>query len=84
MADDEQELLTDDAKLIVVLLRDQIAHTAWWVAEQAGVDVDYAEKALARMTDGDDDYPILRRPDLGPDVYEALEDSAREGIDPVS
>jgi hypothetical protein len=30
------------------------------------------------MTEGDTDYPILRRFDLGPDVYEAIEDSARE------
>jgi hypothetical protein len=30
------------------------------------------------MTDGDTDYPIIRRSDLGRDVYEAIEDSARE------
>jgi len=79
----EHDFMTDDVKLVSVLLRDQLAHHAWWVAEQAGVDEDYAEEALARMADwtqdqGDPGYPILRRFDLGPDVYEAIEDSARE------
>lgn len=73
----ERDLMTDDAKLIDVLLREQVAHPAWWVAQTAGVDEDYAERALRRMTEGDSDYPILRRSDLGPDVYEAIEDSAR-------
>jgi hypothetical protein len=32
------DFLIDDAKLIDVLLRDELAHAAWWVAEQAGVE----------------------------------------------
>jgi hypothetical protein len=66
-----------DEKLIQVLLRDAPAHPAWWFAKEAGVDEAYAEQALARM-EGDPAYPVLRRRDLGPDVYEATEDSARE------
>jgi hypothetical protein len=79
MTDDD--FLTDDAKLIRVLMREQLAHTASYVAEAAGVDAAYAERALARMADSDTDplYPIIRRRDLGPDVYEAVEDSARKG-----
>ena len=74
--------MTNDGKLLTVLLSDQLAHPAWWVAEQAGVDREYAESALARMADAsandpDPPYPILRRLDLGPDTYEAIEDSAR-------
>lgn len=30
------------------------------------------------MTEGDTDCPVLHRSDLGPNVYEAIEDSARE------
>jgi hypothetical protein len=46
------------------------------------VEREYAERALARMADAsandpDSPYPILRRLDLGPDTYEAVEDSAR-------
>ena len=73
------DAMTDDAKLIDVLLRDELAHPAWWVAEKAGVERDYAEQTLRRMTEGDTDYPVLRRRDLGPDVYEATEESARQG-----
>jgi len=79
----EAALMTDDAKLIAALLReDGRPHQAWAVAGEAGVDPDYAQRALRRMTEGDTDYPILRRPDLGPDWYEAIEDSAREGESP--
>jgi hypothetical protein len=70
------ELMTDDAKLISALLRSQLAEPAWKVAEMAGVDPDHAERRLAEMA-GDLDYPVLRRRDLGPDVYEATEDSTR-------
>lgn len=79
MADDDW-LMTDDAKLCDVLLRSGLAESAWRVAEQAGVDQEYAERALRRMADSSD-WPILRRRDLGSDVYEAIEDSAREGGD---
>ena len=78
-----ENFMSDDAKLVDVLLRDQAAHPAWWVAEQAAVDRSYAEEALARMADwtpadGDPPYPIVRRRDLGPHHYEAIEDSARQ------
>ncbi len=32
-----EDALTDDAKLLDVLLREQVPHPAWWVAEHAGV-----------------------------------------------
>src|SRR5881296_2249304 len=69
------ELMTDDAKLMAVLLRPpQLAQTAWWIAREAGVDPAYAEQALGRMADwtpadGDPSYSVIRRVDLGPDVY---------------
>ena len=77
--------MTDDAKLIDYLVRSERAELAWRVAEATGVDVEYAEQALARMVDEwwqkwpepQLHYPIIRRWDLGPDVYEAVEDSAR-------
>lgn len=69
--------MTDDAKLLNALLHVQRAEDARTTAERAGVDENYALDALRRMTEGDTDYPILRRPDLGPNVYEATEDSAR-------
>jgi hypothetical protein len=77
-------LMTDDAKLVSALLRSGRAESAWSVARMAGVDVEYTKQALARMADhiptSPDDFgwPVLRRFDLGPDVYEAVEDSARE------
>jgi hypothetical protein len=78
---DERDMLTDDAKLLDVLLRSQLAEPAWRVGELAGVEPAEAERALARMTTGDTDYPVLRRLDLGPDWYEAIEDSARQWRD---
>jgi hypothetical protein len=79
----EQFLLTDDVKLMDALLRIDRAEPAWRVAERAGVDPDYATGALRRMSGVDafepNDYPVLHRSDLGPDVYEATEDSSREG-----
>jgi hypothetical protein len=79
MVSDPNDLMTDDAKLLAALLRSGLAHTAWDLARMAGVSEDYAKRALARMADSDmPDYPILRRRDLGPDVYEVIEDSTRE------
>ncbi len=85
---------SDDAKLIEVLLHEQVPQPAWWVAEQAGVDWDYAAEALRRMAESMVEspealpYPVLWRRDLSPpsggggpshlDVYEATEDSSRE------
>ncbi len=75
---DPNGMFTDDAKLIDALVRAQRAESAGTLAEAAGVDSTYAAEALARMADyvpdGPDDsgYPLVRRPDLGPDVYEAL------------
>ena len=81
--DTDDLMATDDLKLIDFLLRDGLPHDAWWIAREAGVDYAYARRALRRMAawtpdDGDPAYPILARPDLGSDVYEATEDSARE------
>lgn len=75
MNERDRDLMTNDAKLIAALLRSERAEPAWRVAEMAGVNEAYASEALARMTEGDGDYPILRRRDLGPDVYQATEDS---------
>jgi serine/threonine protein kinase HipA of HipAB toxin-antitoxin module len=77
-------MATDDLKLIDFLLReDGRPHDARTIAREASVDYAYAKRALRRMAawtpdDGDPAYPILARPDLGSDVYEAIEDSARE------
>lgn len=68
--------MTDDAKLLAVLLESGLAETASSVGRDAGVDPAYAEQALARMADEinpDPPYPIVRRFDLGPDVYEAVQ-----------
>lgn len=78
------DLRTDDVKLMEALLQGEGPELAWRLAEIAGVDGAYAEEVLARMADwtpvdGDPSYPVIRRSDLGPDVYEAIEDSAREG-----
>lgn len=85
---------SDDAKLIEVLLRAELAEPAWWIAEQAGVDPDYAAEALRRMAESMVEspeglpYPVLWRRDLSPpdggrgpshlDVYEATEGSSPE------
>lgn len=66
-----------DAKIITVLQRSGRAHPVDEIARMAGVEVGYAESALWRMTEGDTDYPIIRRPDLGPGVYEATQVAAR-------
>lgn len=74
MNEEFDDLMTDDAKLISALARLGGPHAPWFVAEASGVDLDYAERALARMADDlDGGYPVLRRVDLGPDVYEVLE-----------
>lgn len=71
------DIATDDAKLLNVLAGEDLAHPAWWFAERAGVSQEYAELALARMADesgrADPPFPLVRRPDLGPDVYERTE-----------
>jgi len=65
--------VTDDARLIAALAHSGLAETAWWIAQKSGIDPEYAEQALARMADQvDDPYPLLRRIDLGSDVYEAI------------
>lgn len=79
----DDDLMTDDAKLAVALMRSGLAQPDWWIAKEAGVDPDYAVTALARMADAippdpDHEWPILRRRDLGTHWYEAVEDSARE------
>ena len=68
--------LLDDARLMSVLLGAREALSARDVGRRAGVDPDYAELALARMADDPtplpEGYPVLRRPDLGEDFYEAI------------
>jgi hypothetical protein len=82
VAINEQDGLSDDARLVAALLRIERPQTAWTIGRLAKVDVDYAQEALDRMADwtpeqGDASYAIVRRRDLGADVYQALEDSAR-------
>jgi hypothetical protein len=77
----ELDALTADAKILSFLLRHGLPEPAWQVANATGLDPAYVERTLVRWADDPDDceHPILRRRDLGPDVYEAVEDSAREG-----
>jgi hypothetical protein len=78
VAIDQQDVLSDDARLVAALLRIERPQTAWTIGRLAKVDVDYALQALDRMADqGDPAYAILRRRDLGSDVYQAIEDPAR-------
>jgi hypothetical protein len=74
--------MSDDAKLVATLLRSARPQTAWTIGRLAKVDVGYAQRALDRMADhvsdqGDPAYAILRRRDLGSDVYQAIEDADR-------
>ena len=70
--------MTDDARIVAALLRSGGAETAWSVARKTGLDEAVVVAALRRMTaDTTNDYPVLPRWDLGPDVYEATEDSDR-------
>lgn len=70
---------TDDAKLFGLLLRSGIAWSAFAAARETDVDPEYAEQALAQMAAPESDWQVIRRFDLGPDVYEAITDDAREG-----
>ncbi len=77
------DVITDDAKLMVALLRSGRAENADVLARAAGVDTEYAVTALRRMTElnesGDPaNLPVIRRTDLGPDWYEAIEVEDRE------
>jgi hypothetical protein len=79
VAIDQQDVMSDDARLVAALLRSERPQTAWTIGRLAKVDVGYAQQALDRMADRTPDpaYAILRRRDLGSDVYQAIEDSAR-------
>ncbi|UGS34242.1 hypothetical protein [Capillimicrobium parvum] len=83
MTDDDDRLAdpkTDDAKLYLALLEDGMAQSAWWVARKAGVGEHYAMRTLASWADNpNSEWQVIRRDDLGPEVYEAVEDSARRG-----
>jgi hypothetical protein len=77
------DFITDDAKLMVALLRSGRAENADALAKAAGVDTEYAVAALRRMTElnqsgGPANYPVIHRSDLGPDWYEAVEVEDRE------
>jgi hypothetical protein len=81
VAIDQPDVMSDDARLVAALLRVERPQTAWTIGRLAKVDVRYAQQALDRMADrtpdrGDRAYAILRRRDLGSDVYQAIEDSA--------
>ncbi len=72
----DMTMIDRDAKLIEAVLRFGLAAHAADFAEQADVDAEYATHALARMADSwdaDEPYPIIRRCDLGPDCYEAVD-----------
>ena len=78
----DQEGLSDDARLVAALLRIERPQTAWTIGRLAKVNVGYAHDALERMADRTPDqgraaYVIVRRRDLGSDVYQAIEDSPR-------
>ena len=69
---DWPDAMSDDAKLLEVLLRSELPQPAWWIAEQAGVDLGYAVEALRRMAESaaaspeELRYPVLWRRDLSP------------------
>jgi hypothetical protein len=77
------DAMTDDAKLMSALMRSGLAHHAHDIADLAEVDREYAVQALHWMASGlaDDDYPVLARSDLGPNIYEAIEADAFGGSD---
>ena len=78
MAIDQQEGLSDDARLMAALVRFERPQTAWTIGRLANVNVGYAQEALDRMADqGDSVYAIVRRRDLGSDVFQAIEDFSR-------
>jgi hypothetical protein len=82
VAIDEQDRLSDDARLMAALVRIERPQTAWTIGRLANVNVGYAQEALDRMADstpgqGDAVYAIVRRRDLGSDVYQAIEDPPR-------
>ena len=82
MAIDQEDGLSDDARLIAALLRIERPQTAWTIARLAKVNVGYAQEALDRMADwtldqGDAVYAVVRRRDLGSDVYQAIDNSPR-------
>jgi hypothetical protein len=82
VAIDEQDGLSDDARLVAALVRIERPQTAWTIGRLAKVNVSYAQEALDRMADwtpdqGDAVYEIIRRRDLGSDVYQAIEGSPR-------
>jgi hypothetical protein len=82
VAIDEHDRLSDDARLLAALVRFERPQTAWTIGRLAKVDVGYAEEALDRMVDwtpghGDAVYAIVKRRDLGSDVYQAIEDFPR-------
>jgi hypothetical protein len=78
----EQDGLSDDARLMAALVRIERPQTAWTIGQLAKVNVGYAQEALDRMADrtpdqGDAVYAVVRRRDLGSDVYQAIQGSPR-------
>ncbi len=79
---DEQDALSADARLVATLVRIERPQTAWTIGRLAKVNVGYAQEALDRMADWTPDqsdavYAIVRRRDLGCDVYQAIGEPRR-------
>jgi hypothetical protein len=73
----DDDFMTDDAKLVMALLRLGHPDTAWGLACRTGLDRVYAERALAhlaeaRAMDAGGDWPVRQLRHLGPDVYQAV------------
>ncbi len=62
-----------DTRLIRALCRSGLAHDARDIAAMAGVRPDIAIKKLRNLASSDSAAPVVRRPDLGADVYEYQE-----------
>jgi hypothetical protein len=65
---------------MAALVRIERPQTVWTIGRLAKVNVGYAQEALPRMADwkpdqGDAVYAVVRRRDLGSDVYQAIEES---------
>jgi hypothetical protein len=62
---------------MAAMVRIERPQTAWTIGRLAKVNVGYAQEALDRMADcrvaqGDAVYVVVRRRDLGSDVYQAI------------
>ena len=74
----DQDPITDDARLITALLNAGHPESTLKIACLTSIPPRYVQEALDRMADwtpdgGDPGYPIIRRPALGPDVFDLAE-----------